>query len=141
MRCSRLFLRIDMVVRKLTHIYVAPSNPLENFSTRDKDEHHVPWNPFLKTPKWHQLSLPLEGVWNLKNVYELTFGTIKRDWSVVWCSRLFLRIGMIVRKHANTHDVIPKPLENFSTQDKVEHYVPWNPFLKASCDALVCFYK
>ena len=75
---------------------------------------------FFESTKMVSVRLPLEGVWNLKNVHRLTFGIIKRHWSVVRCYCLFLLIDIIVRNLANIHFVLSKLLENFSMQDNAE---------------------
>ena len=85
---------------------------------------------FLKVPKWSKPLLPLRGVWKLKNHRHLTFEIIESVRVVVWHSRLFLRIAMILRMLASTHVGYWRLKENFLTALKVKRDVHWNPFLK-----------
>ena len=83
---------------------------------------------FLKVPKWSEPLLPLKGVWKLRNHRHLTFEIIESVRVVVWHSRLFLRIAMILRMLANTHVGYWRLKENWLTALKVKHDVHWNPF-------------
>ena len=66
---------------------------------------------------WKLLSEP---IWTNKNRTQLTFVAIKIEPSVVWPSRLFLRIDMIPKKCASTSNMSWNLLENFFRQPKVK---------------------
>ena len=85
---------------------------------------------FLKVPKWSETLLPLRGVSKFKNHRHLTFEIIESVRDVVWHSRLFLRIAMILWVLASTHVGYRRLKEKFLTTLKVNRDVQWNPFFE-----------
>ena len=102
----------------------------KTFLTALKVKRDAHWNPIFKVPKWSEPLLPLSGVSKLKNHRHLTFGIIEPVRGVVWHSRLFLRIDMILGMLESTHVDYWRLKENFLTALKVKRDVHWNPFFE-----------
>ena len=103
--CSRLVLRIDMILRKLTNTYFVYWTPTENFLMTLKVKYHIHKKVIFLVCKRFLLFLPLKVVSKLKNHHQVTFKILKTDWDVVRCFRLFLRIDMTLSKLTNTYFV------------------------------------
>ena len=129
-RRPRLFLRIDMILRTLASTHTGYWIPRENFPVPFKVKCDVHWNPFFKALKMVSATFSFEGVSKLSNHRQLTFEIIESVRGVVWHSRLFLRIAMILRMLASTHVGYWRLKENFLTALKVKRDVHWNPFFE-----------
>ena len=75
------------------------------------------------------LWLGLKGVWKLKNRHLLTFGIVKSVWSIVWCSRLFLRIAMTLLL-APSHRAVKKWNGKWVCRSSGTHFWPNKPYIE-----------
>ena len=67
---------------------------------------------------WFSVSLPFQRVWKVKNRYQLTFGIIEMDWSVMRWRRLLLRIDMILTRPRSIDRKPREAPENFLKRGK-----------------------